>query len=314
METARENSSMDFGRRIKFYVPSFMPYKNRHLDTDFPPFPSISITGHDCALGCKHCGGKLLETMIPVKSTSDLAEVLQRLRHRSAEGCLISGGCRLDGTVPIEPFLDAISQARKDRGLKVVVHTGIVDRDAADKLARAGIDAALIDVMGSNETVREIYGLRRSVEDYDASLSALEKAGVPFVPHVLVGVHYGKLKGEFEALGIISRHKPSAVIIIGFTPFSGTAMEHCPPASPSDIASVIVEARKSMPNVPLALGCVRPKGKSRQEIDCLAVRAGVNAIAYPDPEAIELSKSLGLEYSFSGLCCSQVREDFKTEQ
>jgi len=40
----------------------------------------------------------------------------------------------------------------------------------------------------------------------------------------------------------------------------------------------------------------------------------VNAIAYPDPEAIELSKSLGLEYSFSGLCCSQVREDFKTEQ
>ena len=291
-----------------------MPYKNRHLDTDFPPFPSISITGHNCALRCKHCGGKLLETMIPAKSPSGLAKVLQRLRHRNAEGCIISGGCGLDGTVSIEPFLDAISEAKKELGLKVVVHTGIVDGDVAEKLARAGIDAALIDVMGSNETVREIYGLRRSVEDYDASLSALEKAGLPFVPHVLVGLHYGKLKGEFEALGMISRHKPSAVIIIGFTPFPGTAMQHCPPASPSDIASVIVEARRLMPHVPLALGCVRPKGRLRQETDCLAVKAGVNAIAYPDPKAIELSKRLGLECSYSGLCCSEVREDFKAEQ
>jgi len=291
-----------------------MPYKNGHLDAGFRPFPSISITGHDCVLDCKHCGGKLLESMLPVKSPSDLTEVLQRLRHGNAEGCLISGGCGLGGTVPLEPFLDAMSEAKRDLGLKVVVHTGIVDREAAEKLAGAGIDAALIDVIGSDETVREIYGVRRSVEDYDASLSALEKAGVPFVPHVLVGVHYGKLKGEFEAFGMISRHKPSAVIIIGFTPFPGTAMQHCPPASPSDIASVILQARRLMPHIPLSLGCVRPKGRLRQETDCLAVKAGVNAIAYPDPKAIELSKRLGLECSYSGLCCSEVREDFKAEQ
>ena len=41
------------------------------------------------------------------------------------------------------------------------------------------------------------------VEDYDRSLRALNDSGIPFVPHVLVGLHYGKLRGEFQALKMI---------------------------------------------------------------------------------------------------------------
>jgi len=212
----------------------------------------------------------------------------------------------------LEPFLGAIGEAKRDFGLKVVVHTGIVNKDLAAKLAKAGIDAALIDVIGSDETIREIYNLDRRIEDYDASLGALEEE-VPVVPHVLVGLHYGRLKGEFAALRMISRHRCAAVIVIGFTPFSGAPMQLCPPASPHDIASVIVEARRLMPRVPLALGCARPKGKVREEIDRLAVQAGVNAIAYPDPQAISLADKLSLEHDFSGLCCSQVYEASQRE-
>jgi len=314
LKVAREISWRNFGRRIRFYAPSFMPYKNRFWDSNTRTFPSISVTGHECALRCQHCRGRLLETMIPVKSPSDLVEVFQELRRRNAEGCLVSGGCRFDGTVPLEPFISAIAEAKRGFGLKVVVHTGIVNGDTADRLARAGIDSALIDVIGSDETIKEVYGLNRSVEDYDASLSTLEREGIPVVPHVLVGLHYGRLKGEFEALRMISRHKPSAVIIIGFTPFRGTPMQHCPPASSWDIASVIAEARRLMPHIPLALGCARPKGKVREEIDRLAIQAGVNAIAYPDPKAIAMAENLGLEYSFSGLCCSQTYEDLGREE
>ncbi len=309
LETARMTSWRNFGRRISFHAPSFMPYSNRYWNSDSRPFPSISVTGHDCTLRCEHCSGKLLETMIPAKSPSDLVKIFRELRRRNAEGCLISGGCRLDGTVPLEPFLEAIAEAKRDFGLKVVVHTGIVNTDTARRLARAGIDAALIDVIGSDETIREVCGLDRTIDDYETSLSALEEESVPAVPHVLVGLHYGRLKGEFEALRMISRHKPAAVIVIGFIPLWGTPMQLCSPASPRDIASVIVEARRLMPNVPLALGCARPKGRIREETDLLAVQAGVNAIAYPDPKAIGLAKSMGLEYSFSGLCCSYVYEN-----
>jgi len=313
LKRARETSWRNLGRRISFYAPSFMPYGNRYWNDNLPLFPSVSITGHSCALKCQHCSGKLLETMIPVKSPEDLIRLLQELHRRNAEGCLISGGCTVQGTIPLEPFLGAIGEAKRNFGLKVVVHTGIVNKGLAVGLAKAGIDAALIDVIGSNETVREIYNLDRRIEDYDTSLSALEKEGVPIVPHVLVGLHYGRLKGEFTALRMISSHRCAAVIVIGFTPFSGAPMQLCPPASPHDITSVIVEARRLMPQVPLALGCARPKGKVREEIDCLAVQAGVNAIAYPDAQAISLADKLSLEHSFSGLCCSQVYEAFQRE-
>ncbi len=310
LNRAKETSWKNFGRRIRFYAPSFMPYGNRYWNNHVRPFPSISVTGHGCALRCRHCSAKLLETMIPVKSPDDLVDVFQELHRTNAEGCLVSGGCTLDGTVPLETFIGAIAKAKRDLGLKVVVHTGLVNKDLAGELARVEIDAVLIDVIGSNETIREIYRLNRRVEDYDASLSVLEQEGVRVVPHVLVGLHYGRLKGEFEALRMVSRHRPAAVIIIGFTPVPGTPMQLCSPASPCDIASVIVEARRLMPKVPLALGCVRPKGKLREEIDRLAVQAGVNAITYPDPKAVRLAENLDLKYSFSGLCCSQVYEDF----
>jgi uncharacterized radical SAM superfamily protein len=54
---------------------------------------------------------------------------------------------------------------------------------------------------------------------------------------------------------------------------------------------------------------MRPKGKHREKTDVSAIRAGVNAIAFPTEEAIRLAKSLGYDVSFSSLCCSQIFED-----
>jgi len=300
-----------FVRRIRFYTPSFMPYRNRPPRQVTREFPSISITGRDCALRCKHCGGRLLQTMIPAGSPDKLIEILRGLGQKGAAGCLISGGCGLDGAVPLEPFIDAIDYAKKIFGFKVVVHTGIVSKTLAQSLGRAGIDAALIDVIGSDETIKEIYGLKRTTEDYEESLSALEKERIPTIPHILVGLHYGALKGESKALEIIARHNPSAVIVIGLTPLRDTSMADCPAVSPGDMVSVIAQARSLMPQTPIALGCARPKGRLREQIDMLAVQAGVNGIAYPHPKAIELAKNLSLNCDFSDVCCSQVYEDFK---
>jgi len=54
---------------------------------------------------------------------------------------------------------------------------------------------------------------------------------------------------------------------------------------------------------------MRPKGEHRTRTDVLAVRAGVNGIAFPVEEAIRLAESMNLEISFSSLCCSQIFED-----
>ena len=295
--------------KIRFYAPSFVYYKSKYFHSSPNAFPSISITGSSCALKCKHCNGKVLDTMVPALSPEELFDVCAKLKNNGAAGCLISGGCLPDGSVPIDEFVDAIAKIKKKLGLTVVTHTGVIDYSTAKKLKEAGVDAALIDIIGSDETIREVYRLDVSVEDYDRSLRAFHKSGIPFVPHVLVGLHYGELKGELEALKTISRYSPSAVITIAFMPIRGTPMEKVIPPEPEDIARILVSAKLLMPKTPIVLGCMRPKGKHRINTDMLAVRAGVNGIAFPVEEAIRLAESMNLETSFSSLCCSQIFED-----
>jgi len=308
---ARDVSWRNFGKRIRFYAPSFMYYKTSHFCSSPTAFPSISITGSFCALKCKHCEGKVLNTMMSVLTPKQLIEVCSEVKRKGAIGCLISGGCLPDGSVPLANFVDAIAEIKQKLGLTIVVHTGVIDSDMAQRLKEADVDAALIDIIGSDETIKEIYQLNVQVNDYEKSLSALHQSGIPTVPHVLVGLHYGKLQGEFHALQIISKYSPSAVIIIALMPIRDTAMQDVAPPSPEDITRVLVAARLMLPKTPLVLGCMRPKGKHRAETDTYAVKAGVNAIAFPSKEAIRLADSMELETSFSSLCCSQIFDDLQ---
>ena len=139
---------------------------------------------------------------------------------------------------------------------------------------------------------------------------ALQNAGLPFVPHVIVGLNEGKLDGELNALQTISATKPAAVVIIVFMPIHGTEMAQVKPPQPLDIARVAASARLVFPQTPLVLGCMRPKDNSRATTDVYALKAGVDAVAFPSEAAIDFAKAQGLEASFSSYCCAQIFVDF----
>ncbi len=278
-------------KTLRFYLPG-----------SIGKFPSVSITGAECAIKCRHCGGRLLKTMVPARSPKALLEFCRKLKRSGGEGCLISGGCTPAGRVPLENFIDAIAEAKK-MGLKIVVHTGFVDTRLAKKMKGAGIDSALIDVFGSDETVREVVGGGFSVGHYERSLLALKEAGVPTVPHVLVGMRFGKLKGELDALRIIAGHGPKALVVIASQKMGDWKFE----PAPKTVAFVLGEAKKLMPGVPVALGCMRPKGETRAKIDVLALQEGVDAIAHPHKRAIEMTENLGIfELKRLNTCCAEV--------
>lgn len=314
MEEARKVSVENFGKIIRFYAPSFTYYKTSFYSSTTSAFPTISVTGSYCALKCEHCNGIVLNTMLPALTPAELFRLCEKLKMEGAVGCLISGGCMPDGSVPLGRFAEAIGLVKRELGLTVFVHTGIIDAETAVKLKEAGVDAALIDVIGCEETLREVYHLNVSLNKIEDSLKALHRAKVPIVPHVLVGLHYGKLKGEMHALETISKYAPSALVIIAFMPIHGTPMEKVKPPSPEEISKVLVAARLMFPKTPLALGCMRPKGKHRTRTDVLAIKAGVNAIAFPTEEAVKFAKKLGYETVFSPFCCSQVFLDVKREK
>jgi uncharacterized radical SAM superfamily protein len=292
-----------------FYAPSFMHYKTSYYRSSPTDFPTVSVTGTACAINCKHCEGKVLETMHPATTPKTLFALAQKLKQHGALGCLISGGCTPDGSVPLKPFIPTIKKIKHELGLTVFVHTGIIAPATATSLKRAGVDAALIDIIGSDETTKKIGNPNVTVKDYATSLNALQQAGLNLVPHVIVGLDNGKLKGELYALKMIASAKPSAVVVIAFMPIRGTAMAKVKPPTPTDISRVTATARLMFPRTPLVLGCVRPKGKHRAETDILALKAGADAIAFPSEEAVKYAEQQGYALRFSSYCCAQIYVD-----
>lgn len=296
-------------RTVRFYAPSFTYYKTKVYNSPPNSFPTFSVTASGCALDCKHCGGRVLQTMHATNTPEQLLAAATRIKHKGALGCLVSGGCLPDGSVPLAPFTSVLKRIKDELGLTVFVHTGLIDLATATDLKEAGVDAALIDVIGSDKTIKQVYNLNVSTKDYLNSLKALNDAGLNFVPHIIVGLHFGELKGELQALRMVSLVKPSALVIIAFMPIWGTAMANTESPYPADIARVTAMARLMFPQIPLALGCMRPKGKHRALTDVLALKAGVDAIVFPSQEAIRCAQAQDYETSFSPYCCAQIYAD-----
>ncbi|HII86224.1 TPA: radical SAM protein [Candidatus Bathyarchaeota archaeon] len=300
-------------KKITFYAPSFTGYKTPHFRSSLDAFATFSITGEACALDCKHCGRKVLASMIPTITPSGLFDAAKNLKKKGGIGCLVSGGCLSDGSVPLQGFIATMARIKKELDLLVMVHTGITDLCTAKALKKAGIDVGLIDVIGSDRTIRRVCNLDVSVKDYEKSLEALEEVRLNFVPHVIVGLDNGKLDGEFNALKMISGFHPAALVIIAFMPIQGTNMASIKAPKPYDIARVIAVARLFFPKTRLSLGCMRPKGKDRDQTDVLAIKAGVDAIAFPSEKAIVFAEENGYDVSFSAYCCAHIYQQRQEE-
>ncbi len=306
-------SRKEFSNILGFHAPGMVHYSTEfYTATDPYRFPSVSISGTGCALNCEHCNGQLLETMIPTTTPEDLWNTCVKVKDRGGKGLLISGGSTSLGNTPLQNFIPTLKRVKDDLALDIVVHTGLVYPDIAGALGDAGVDGAMLDIIGDEETIREVYHLNVKPEAFDESMTYLENNNVPIMPHIVVGLYYGKLTGEANAIRMIANHDPSSVIVVAFKPLEKTPMENVTPASPMDIARVLLASRLALPNKPVILGCARPHGEHRRETDRLAIQAGINGIAYPTEEAYEFAKELGLQMKMSDKCCSLMDEVLPT--
>jgi hypothetical protein len=279
------------GKHLNFY------FTGRH-------FPPISVTGNSCALKCKHCGRLLLNKLFWAKNNQEVIDLCKKFEEKGAVGCLLTGGCRPDGTVPIDEFTPAIKEVKEKTHLTLIAHTGLISPLTARELKKAGLDGVSLDVVGRPGTSEEVYGIRIEPEKYRESLIALEMAGFDVIsPHVCVGLEYGRLGHELKALDIISSISPTTVEIIALMPLRGTPMRNIKP-DPLDVAKVIAIAQLMFPTTPITLGCAHSKGKDRALIDELAIKAGVTSIALPTPRAEKIAKDYGYKINRQNTCCA----------
>lgn len=157
-------------REIHFHAPGLRRYETSEYRPDETTrFVAISVTGTACALACDHCQMKVLQGMLPLpRREGGLFDLCAELAARGARGVLVSGGCDRHGRVPLRPHLADLKRVRRELGLVVRVHTGLLDEETAAGLAEVGVDGAMIDVIGADETIREVYHLDATVADYES--------------------------------------------------------------------------------------------------------------------------------------------------
>lgn len=293
---------------IHFFAPSLKRYEtDEYSNSRNPIFVSVSITENHCELFCDHCKARLLSSMYRVRCPDDLWRMAVQLHQRGCRGLLITGGCDREGRLPVLPYIEILQRIKQQLGLTLAVHSKLLDEPLANGLARANMDVVMLDVVGSTETLRTVNHLEgKSVADVAHSLDWLDQYGLAAAPHIVIGLHYGKIRGELEALQLLRDRTLRALVLVVVNPLRQTPMAKVSPPSPEIVKSIFTQARTWFPHTPLLLGCARPSGAYQQRLDRMALDVGVDGIAYPAEGVVALSRERGLSPVFSEQCCALI--------
>jgi uncharacterized radical SAM superfamily protein len=253
---------------------------------------AISVTGANCKLNCGHCGGHYLKKM------KDIAQISAGDTCR-AGSFLISGGCTPEGKVPIGEHIKQLTALKEGR--KLNLHVGLVNEDDIDGIVQIA-DTISFDFVGDDDTIGEVFGIERKVQDYvDSYVKLRERCQV--IPHICIGLHGGEIRGEYHALELLQDLGVEGLTFIIFTPTKKTRYADRLPPGIKEVLHILVTARKKFPKVPIHLGCMRPGGSYRRELDPWAVRGGINSIVNPTADAVHVATSLGLLPVRREECC-----------
>ncbi|MDQ1341544.1 MAG: lipoyl synthase [Pseudomonadota bacterium] len=293
-------------RPIRFSTPTFKDYASTELQgCSKNSFPSFSITAGACGLNCDHCRAEILKPMLAATSPAMLD---QKVRHLVAtqdlQGFLLSGGSNRRNEIPYERYYPVVERLKRDfPQMSIAIHTALTDEAGARAMEAAGVDTAMMDVIGAEETIREVYHLDRPVEDFEATLAALCTTSMKVSPHIVVGLHYGRIVGEPNALDIVSRHAVEALVLVVVMPFYAKPGLFAVPDT-ADVGRIFGEARRRLPDRQVLLGCARPPGLHKRAVDAYAVMAGLDGIAFPADGVVGVARAVGRPFHQEHACCS----------
>ncbi len=283
----------------------------QHSDREFIfVFPqsteSLSGSGSECSLNCAHCSGYYLEHMTSVGQLKGRLE--SQKEGKDPKSWLVSGGCDAAGgvTLPSEHLLAQLSE----RG-HLNFHVGLASSSQIAKASRFA-DSVCVDMIGSDETIREVMGLDRTVDDYLQVLDELiETLDVPVVPHVVIGLHAGKIVGEFDLLGQLAQREVKAVEFLILRPTPSTPFARLAPPSLNDVLEVFLSARQKLPEAHLGLGCMRPSGRYREAADLLAAACDFDVLVQPTARSrrVLLDESFDVQVYWGDQCCALYMND-----
>ncbi|MDY1591121.1 MAG: radical SAM protein [Methanofastidiosum sp.] len=257
-------------------------------------FPSISITGEECYFSCMHCRGKYLKFMMHVNQ-KDIYQKAIELNDKGAKGMLVSGGFDQNGKLPIDYSI--LKKIKKDTNLIINLHSGFLTRSDAKEIKKSGVDAVSVDFVGSDDTIERILKIPFKVSDYENTVRVLTEEGVNFIPHICVGLDYGKVVGEYNAVEILKKYPIKNLTLLVLIK-NKLEKQNSFDYDTQSIKDFFFYARNSFPGAKLSLGCMRPRIKELDETALL-----FDNIVNPTKNMIKLIRNES-NIIVKEICCS----------
>jgi len=313
----KDNRDHKDSKVLTFAVPGGKVYINDYYTNSPGSFLNISITGQDCELMCRHCRKELLKGMSTASNSKKLVELVEKYMKRPKnnsvntgngplKGMLISGGFDAEGKLPVNNILSGVGKLKsKYPFLTIYIHTGFLDEDEAAALKSSGVDAVLVNLIGSLKAIREVYNLKdRTYKDYIDTIKLLKDRGLKVSPHIIVGLENGKLSSEFRTVkDAISLGVDSLVFVIlkkasRNIDFTSSKVPH------SEIIRLVKYARGLSPDILLSFGCAKPPGKNSHLLEIELIKTGIDSMAFPAEETIRFAVENKIAHTFVEKCCA----------
>lgn len=277
-------------------VTAYIPY---------PRYVSISITGIGCALNCRYCSRTYLKHMPSALTPQQLYWLMRKLYREGVRGFLISGGFTREGKLPFHGFLDVIREFKSRYEVVISIHSGLVDVSEARMLREARVDVVDFEFSLNPTYTSVVKGLgEKFIDKMAESLKALYLEGPEYIaPHIIIGSSLGLLGNEFSEIDFLRDYNPYLIVALIYTPTPGTP-SHKDPEPRIDYVLSVLKYLKRVSKGEVGLGCMRPWGKYRLELDKIVVSGKlVDRIANPP---LSIVKDYNLRVI--NACCSLPRE------
>jgi len=257
----------------------------------------VSLSGRKCSFACQHCNSLYLNNM---KDTA-VSEML--LKNNYYKSILISGGYKINAEIPIIEnrfFIDLVVK----NGYKINVHPGLAETEAIKYLSFIN-PVISFDFLTDEKTIENIYRPKGIINSGKIKkvLDEFLKNNLNVVPHIILGINYGNISGEYEAIEYISRLNLPNLVFLVFNPTKNTPFEFAPEPEPSEIEKILFYARNLMPDTSFMLGCMRPRGKNRQKTEEIALKYGFNKIVMASEYTENLLLENNVKIIHSEECC-----------
>lgn len=243
----------------------------------------LSVKTGGCAEDCAYCPQSSAHDAMDAERFLRVDEVLASARAAKAAGatrfCMGAAWREVKDGPAFERVLEMVGGVR-ELGLEACVTLGMLNREQAQRLARAGLTAYNHNL----DTSRSFYGsiiTTRTYEDRLATLQRVRDAGISVCSGGIIGM--GESVDDrcamLQTLASLAP-QPESVPINALVPAPGTPLAERPPVDPLALVRMIATARILMPRSRVRLSAGRLQLSREAQVLCFV--AGANSIFYGD--------------------------------